>query len=65
MNSAFVAEPMGNMGVDAERAADLLGFTVEERAALLEHIAKTTDATNGNALAYTQSAAKRCKTEMH
>jgi predicted transposase YdaD len=42
---------MGNMGVDAERAADLLGFSSEERAALLEHIAKMADANNGKAQA--------------
>jgi hypothetical protein len=49
MNSAI--NLMGNTGVDAERAADLLGFSAEERAALFEHIAQMTDANNGNAQA--------------
>jgi hypothetical protein len=49
LNSAL--NLMGNMGVDAERAADLLGFSSEERAALFEHIAQMTDANIGKAQA--------------
>jgi hypothetical protein len=31
---------MRNMGVDAERAAELLGFSAEDRAALFAHLSK-------------------------